>query len=243
MENKNKDIIEYGELFNSIIKFNRLKNIVEIGVAFGNTTLELTKAAKETGGFVWGYDGFSTTGHGLKNQYGNALENQKELVEEKLKENNLDNFKITKINTYDASFSETVKKDTNGVIDFAFIDGCHSYLGISSDFSVCYPLLSPTGIIAFHDTQTIDGCREFILDLRTKYFDGTYDIIDFPWGYGERRVGVSLLVKRTYPILNIPVSELSNIENRFRYIIEKEKLWYYAETQFRNPHPVVPVKY
>ena len=42
MEDKNKDIIEYGELFNSIIKFNRLKNIVEIGVVFGNTTLELT---------------------------------------------------------------------------------------------------------------------------------------------------------------------------------------------------------
>ena len=88
------------------------------------------------------------------------------------------------------------------------------------------------GIIAFHDTLRIDGTREFIQDLRTIYNDGTYDIVDFPFGNLERRVGVSLLVKRSYPIIDIPIDELCNLTDRKELIYQKEID--YHNTQIRT---------
>ena len=119
-----------------------------------------------------------------------------------------------------------VKDILCSAIDFAFIDGDHSYNGIKNDFFIVYPLLSKTGIVAFHDTQRIDGCREFILDLRTKYNDGSFDIVDFPFGNKHRRVGISVLVKRTFPVLNIPIDEICGSPSYPGDILKREKEWY-----------------
>ena len=89
-----------------------------------------------------------------------------------------------------------------------------------------YPLLSLNGIIAFHDTLRISGCREFIIDLRTNYYDGTYDIVNFPYGNGNRRVGVSLLVKRTYPTIGICIDEEIGSKSKSKRIYLKEQNWF-----------------
>jgi hypothetical protein len=115
------------------------------------------------------------------------------------------------------------------VIDLAFIDGCHSYQGVKNDFDVIYPLLSTTGIIMFHDTMRIDGCRKFMIDLRTKFWDGTFDIVDFPYGNGARRVGISILVKRAYAPLNLEMDESTELVKDFESIYREEQEWYAKE--------------
>jgi hypothetical protein len=218
---------EQGELFASIIKLNKCSNIIEIGVAWGTTTLYLCKAAEEIGAYVLGYDIWNYHG-GLLRQNG-PMGSQQE-VEEYLKANKCNNFNLYTVDTYSIVFDNLLKRQfQNSKIDFAFIDGDHSYNGIKNDFFKVYPYMSERGIIAFHDTLRIDGCREFMIDLRTIYNDGTFDIIDFPWGNLDRRVGISILVKRTYPILGLSIDEKCESLSTNEEIYEKEKIWYNDE--------------
>jgi len=216
--------LEHGNLFKSIIEYNHFKNIVEVGVALATTTHYLCEAAKITEGFVYGYDIFDI--HGQRKQFPKF--SSLLACEEYLQEKGHTNFKLTKIDTLQPTFGEILKKNTP-TIDFAFIDGDHSYIGLKNDFENIYPLLSPYGVIIFHDTMRIDGCREFTFELRTKFYDGTYDIIDFPWGFGSRRVGITLLVKRTYPINGLMIDEQCGSPSTNEEIYKKEIEWYQNE--------------
>ena len=46
--------------------------------------------------------------------------------------------------------------------------------------------------------------------LRTKYFDGTYDVVDLPFGKSDIRtqIGISLLVKRSFPLVDNSIFEI-----------------------------------
>ena len=215
-------------LFLEFIKFNRYRNIVEIGVAAGGMTRYLCEAVMAMGGFVYGFDIWTI--HGLRRQFKQI--SSKECVDEYLKSCGLKNFELIQVNTRMEEFGEIIRKKCP-TIDFAFIDGCHSYEGIKNDFDIVYPLLNETGMIAFHDTLKIDGCREFMIDLRTIYYDGTFDIIDMPWGNGKRRVGVSILMKRTYPVMGWKIDEICGSLSEPHEIYKKEKEWYKREIEQR----------
>jgi cephalosporin hydroxylase len=45
-------------------------------------------------------------------------------------------------------------------IDFLFIDGDHTYEGVSLDYEMYGPLVAPGGLIAFHDIRTTGRQRE-----------------------------------------------------------------------------------
>lgn len=220
---------DHGTLFNALIQLNKFKSIVEIGVATATTTKYLCEAANKTNGFVYGYDIWGVYG---KNQEFQQFYSKEE-CEEYLNRFGFSNYELTKIDTKTKSFSELFNMKHESV-DFIFIDGDHSYEGIKNDFDIVYKKLSPTGIIAFHDTLRIDGCREFLLDLRTKYFDGTYDIVDFPFGNNERRVGISLLVKRSYPIIHLNIDETCGSVSTPESIIKAELDWYNKELKMYN---------
>lgn len=215
---------DHGPLLREVVTFNRCKVCVEIGVLGGKTTHELCVATKKIGGKVFGFDAWGI--HGLQKQFKNS--NTKKLVESMLKGRGHNNFLLTQINTMQPDFPSVLAK-LCPTIDFAFIDGCHSYFGIKTDFDAVYPLLSSAGIVAFHDTLRIDGCREFILDLRTKYNDGTFDVIDFPWGLDSRRNGVSLLVKRSFPVLDLTLDEVCGSLSTPEEIYKREKEWFKSE--------------
>jgi hypothetical protein len=223
---------EQGPLLESLVYLNQAKVIVEVGVAEAKSTDWLCRGAKLRNGFVYGYDLWAT--HGLMNQFEHW--SSKEKCEAYLQSKGHTNFQLTKINSRTPEFHELIKTK-HPVIDLAFIDGCHSYDGLKNDFDAIYPQLSETGVIVFHDTLRIDGCREFMIDLRTKFFDGTYDLVTFPWGsmfYSDgnvvnRRTGISMLVKRSFATLDLPIDEQCNIDEHFQEIYVKEEEWYEKE--------------
>jgi len=223
---------EQGPLLESLVYLNQAQVIVEVGVAEAKSTDWLCRGAKLRGGKVYGYDLWDT--HGLNNQFEHW--SSKEKCETYLQSKGHTNFELTKINSRTPEFAELIKTK-HPSIDLAYIDGCHSYDGIKNDFDVIYPLLSECGVIVFHDTLKIDGCREFMIDLRTKFFDGTYDLITFPWGsmfYSDgnvvnRRTGISVLTKRSFATLDLPIDEQCNLDNHFNDIYVKEEEWYEAE--------------
>jgi hypothetical protein len=221
---------DYSGIIGSLIYLCQRKTIVEIGVAAGSTTKVLCENAAKVGGHVYGFDVWER--HGLYNQFDFAL--SKELVEERLTKLGFSNFTMTKIDSKTDEFTELLGR-LCPQIDLAFIDGCHSYEGIKNDFLKVFPLLSKDGIVVFHDTLKIAECRKFLIDLRLSN-DGTYDIVDFPWGYYGRRCGISLLVKRSYPLLNIPIDEVCDIpcNNQncaaiWKELQEYENKWYQSE--------------
>jgi hypothetical protein len=223
---------EHRPLLESLVYLNQAHVIVEVGVAEAKTTAWLCRGAKVWGGNVYGYDLWDT--HGLNNQFEHW--SSKEKCEEYLTSKGHTNFELTKINSRTPEFAELIKTK-HPVIDLAFIDGCHSYDGIKNDFDAIYPQLGETGVIVFHDTMRIDGCREFMIDLRTKYNDGTFDLVTFPYGsmaYSDGsvydvRTGISVLVKRSFATLVRPISEQCNLDEHFNDIYVKEEEWYEAE--------------
>jgi len=224
-------MIERSEMqfFEVLIKFLEARVCVEVGVAYGDGTLYMCRGAQQNNGHVYGFDIWNR--HGLKKQFSSFSSLEK--VSERLKKEGVSNFTLTQIDTIGekSRFEKEIDRLCPQGIDFAFIDGCHSYLGIKNDFSVIYPRIKKaTGVIGFHDTLMIDGCREFVLDLRTKYHDGTFDIVDFPFGcHSGRRIGVTLLVKRSHPILDSPITEVCGSISTEQEIENREVTWYLQE--------------
>ena len=216
--------VEQGPLLQSLIELNQSKVIVEVGVSSATTTNYLCRGAANTGGTVYGYDIWDV--HGLQKQYANGY--TAEGCADYLRSQGHNNFELTKIDSATQEWHALIPQK-HPVIDLAFIDGCHSYQGVKNDFDVIYPLLSTTGIIMFHDTMRIDGCRKFMIDLRTKFWDGTFDIVDFPYGNGARRVGISILVKRAYAPLNLEMDESTELVKDFESIYREEQEWYAKE--------------
>ena len=186
---------DYSELLGQLTQFIKSEVIVEIGVSAGDTTLKLCEYNKNA--HIWGYDIWDINGHLDQFTHNHSMKS----VENSLRQNGVNNFTLYQIDTIGKrkEFERKLASDLNGrQIDLAFVDAEHSYIGIKNDFEIVYPHLADHGVVAFHDTLMIDGCREFMLDLRTKYFDGSFDVVDFPFGLSDRRCGVSLLVKRSY---------------------------------------------
>lgn len=206
----------YSGILSEFILINKSKFIVEIGVCTDNTTVSLCEAASYNNGVVYGIDCWAD--HGLKNQF--SKRGSKKNVEDFIKSKGLYNFELFEKNTYDSDFKDFLKKIIP-FIDFAFIDGCHSYKGVLNDFQAVYPLLSNTGIIAFHDTLKIDGCREFVLDLKTKYYDGTYDMFDL-FG-GNNNMGISFLIKKQFPVLGHSINQICGSISSPSEIVNREK--------------------
>lgn len=217
------------------VRFIQAKTVVEIGVLQGDMAVHLAKAVKDNGGHYYGFDMWDR--HGMAGQFPQV--GSIESVGDRLRElgpspgdhgispgpASVGNtyFTLHRIDTLKdlPQFEEILDRIKS--IDFAFIDGDHSYLGIASDFRAVYPRLGVGGVIAFHDTLRIDGCREFVLDLRTKYDDRMFDIFDLPWGGGDRRCGVTLLVKKSFSSLDIGIDEVCGSLNS-PYDIEYKQL-------------------
>jgi len=64
--------------------------------------------------------------------------------------------------------SDVVPEDLPGAIDFAFIDGDHSYEAVKSDLLLLEPLMKDESVIAFHDAIYFHGVSRVIGELLEK---------------------------------------------------------------------------
>jgi len=212
------------DFIHGIIRLKRPTIAIEIGVAYGGMACSIHSALahnmSDTGIPAWytGFDLWDT--HGINDQFqqmGSAEE-----VTVKLTDIG-NNFALVRINTQTEQQrfrDELAYRFTNG-IDFAFIDGCHSYDGIKNDFFNVWPYMAPDGIVAFHDTAVIDGCREFIADLRI-HNNGSYDVSDYPYGSNDRNCGITVITKPGFS--NVKIDELCGSPSTPEEIYNKEKI-------------------
>ncbi len=171
----------------SLAKLYQAHTVVELGVGAGYSTYWLCRGAEH----VYGFDVWAR--HGQQGQF--EQWSSKEEVTDRLHAQGVENFTLTQCNLFEADLPNI------GVIDMAFIDGDHSYVGIKNDFEKVLPQLGDNGLIVFHDTLVIDGCREFILDLEKEY-----NLFTIPFGTLTRRVGITLCQRRESS--GIPISEI-----------------------------------
>ena len=214
-------MFDYHKFLSAFCKFCECKTIVEIGTQNGDCSLELCDAAQHNQGKYFGYD--------VYDEIYPYLKVSQEHVQSRLANAGYDEsiFKLTKINTRDAKFQDILKQDTDGKIDFAFIDADHSYEGVTNDFLKVYKLLTDKGFIAFHDTYSHNGCRKFVLDLYTTYNDGAFDIINLPYGGGDRRFGLTILAKRSYPVNKLGMWYDAHDPNlTYQQVYQEEYEWY-----------------
>jgi len=79
-------------------------------------------------------------------------------------------------------------------IDFAFIDGDHTYEGVKADFNDYGPLVRPGGIIAFHDVLYRENQPSIRVDILWEELKKQYDCTEFigPEGSGKV-IGIGFL--------------------------------------------------
>jgi hypothetical protein len=234
--------IRHSELLGQICQFINAEVIVEIGVQHAKTFSELVQAAKKIGGMVYGYDYLAPIG-GYTGEHAASAGDAK-IIASALRGYE-EYFKITRVDTQSSEFPEILKNDVSSRhhneehifprIDFAFIDGDHSYRGCRKDFETIYPLLGDDGIIAFHDTHTHIGLRKFVIDLYEDLNDGTFDIINLPFGHQEQRDGLTLLSKRSYPNTNKGITvSTHDPEMVDKDVYKLENSWYDSELNKRK---------
>lgn len=218
-----------------LIRMIEPNNIIEVGVAHGTMSGKLCKGIHDIMNHPDtkdGYQGCHYTGfdmwadHGLLRDFP-GFGSQEEA--EKYVSSWIDTYDFVNINTQLEQERFKGELDSlvlhHGSIDFAFIDGDHSYHGIANDFFNVWPYMGSKGIVAFHDTAVIDGCREFILDLRRNN-NGSYDVIDFPYGFHDRKCGVTLVQPRTFTHDDVMIDEVCGSPNNY-YTIENQEREYY----------------
>ena len=210
------------KFMNGLISLARPKTILEIGVAGGGMTCAMIWALQDNviahklqykPKYV-GLDFWEP--HGLRMQFlsSGSLDNVINKIETTIPNHNLIDYKLHYVDTLNEQerVKEILLSEFPEGIDLAFIDGDHSYFGIASDFFNVWPLLSEKGIVVFHDTAVIDGCREFMHELRVNN-TGEYDIIELPWGTDARNVGIHVLSKRSFILSDCAIDESCGSKN------------------------------
>jgi len=82
-------------------------------------------------------------------------------------------------------------------VDFLFIDGDHTFMGVAQDFEMYAPLVRPGGKVAFHDiaphTDQSCGVDEFWRSVKDRY---EHEEFVYDWKQGWSGIGV-LKIPRT----------------------------------------------
>jgi predicted O-methyltransferase YrrM len=125
----------------SIVKHLKATEILEVGTGLGFSTLYLAQAIHELEG---------RTLHSI-DLLDISIKRAQVLFQ---KTNNLKALEKVK---FHSGASEEVLPSFENNLDFALIDGSHSYEDVKSDFLKLYPKVKKGGAIAFHDVQTTLG--------------------------------------------------------------------------------------
>lgn len=126
---KGKLSLNHIELIEFFIRLIKPKNFLELGVQYGECTIQIIDLIPDN---YYGVDVVKTSNVDY------LLENKK-------------NFKFFN-STTDVFFEHLITCNTNLKLDMVFIDACHSHLASYNDFLNVKNHLNDDGIIFFHDT-------------------------------------------------------------------------------------------
>ncbi len=154
-------------LLYSIVRLIRPEIAIEIGTAEGNSCLAIGQALEDNKrGILYTMDPLD-----------------RELVKIAIKKSKLNR----RIN-YIVDYSTNILPKLNlPKIDFAFIDGDHSYEGVLKDFELITDLIPKGGVIAYHDTILFDGPKKVVKHMADS---GKYEVVTLPTLSGEKSEGV-----------------------------------------------------
>ena len=123
----------------SIALGSKSKNIIELGVRNGDTTLPLALAAKENNGHLYSVD----------------INETSYVIPEQLKENY----------TFIKSDSIEFLENWNDKIDIIYIDDWHSYEHVKKQLDILDKKVSPSSILLLHDLMYGESCPFYHCDL------------------------------------------------------------------------------
>ena len=150
--------------------------VVEIGVFEGVNTVILSKAMSKDGK-TFGIDPFFKGGLGVCYH--------KKITETHLKRNKVrDHVSLIEKYSFDAVSDIPTK------VDFIFIDGDHSWEGISKDWPLYSDKLKAGGIMALHDTSTIDADGGYVQDSVRYYNEVIRHDDRFEWVENVDRMNI-----------------------------------------------------
>jgi predicted O-methyltransferase YrrM len=145
------------ELLYSLVRMARPEIAVEIGTAKGNAAIAIGQALEDN----------------KKGKLYTIDPVEQELVKIAIRKSGLKN-RIEYIVDYSYNI---IPKLRLSKIDFAFIDGDHSYENVSMDFNLVKNLVPKGGMIVFHDALLFDGPRKVISEIKKT---NNFDVVTLP---------------------------------------------------------------
>jgi predicted O-methyltransferase YrrM len=150
--------------------------VVEIGVFEGVNTVILSKAMSKDGK-TFGIDPFFKGGLGV-------------CYHKKITETHLKRNKVRNLVSLVEKYSFDAVSDIPATVDFIFIDGDHSWEGISKDWPLYSDKLKAGGIMALHDTSTIDADGGYVQDSVRYYNEVIRHDDRFEWVENVDRMNI-----------------------------------------------------
>jgi cephalosporin hydroxylase len=142
---QNRDDLD--QLYHFMLTQPPMNVFVEIGVWQGGTLLLLSQFVHAKG-LVIGIDKYnSAVRHDERNKQRSAL------VMKRMHE--IRELNVMLVQSYSLAAVPQVQTLLGGrKIDYLHIDGDHTYTAVQADFAAYLPLMSPTGLVQFHDINT-----------------------------------------------------------------------------------------
>ncbi|MFN8671549.1 MAG: class I SAM-dependent methyltransferase [Candidatus Sericytochromatia bacterium] len=218
--------------------------IIEIGSFKGKSSVAMGYACVGTNKKIYCIDPwisetyFKNTKHENEDIYNIWLKN--------IKDNDLENYVIP-IKEYSTNILPNWKITHDLQADLIFIDGDHSFKGVTDDFVVSYPHLKEGGLIIFQDIATyFEGCEEFWYNIASK------KLIDHGYfnslSYGRKPLLIdtieykNILEFLSLNKLDLALLYLNNLQNDYPYSLNLEVLKaiiYYKNNDISNSKYIV----
>jgi predicted O-methyltransferase YrrM len=157
---------ELSRLLKLSLSCPRGSRVLEVGSHLGASALFLASGMKQVDGKLYCVDTWQneTMPEGEQDTFAEFLRNTEVLKEY--------------IIPLRGRSTEVEIEKVDGQIELLFIDGDHSYEGVSGDFRHFVPLLSKSGKVAFHDAISFKGVSKFTGELLAT---GEWKVCSIDW--------------------------------------------------------------
>ncbi len=181
-----QNILEIESLYNEVLKIAP-ERILEIGTAKGGTLYLWTRAAKPDATIV------SVDLPG--GEFGGAYPPCRIPFYKSFARDGQEMHLLLEDSHQPETFEKVADIFADKPVDFAFIDGDHSYEGVKADFLQYGPLVRPGGIVAFHDILPRDDLPDIEVHLFWNEIKRRYDAAEFIGSLetGRKIIGIGLI--------------------------------------------------